>query len=549
MPGSYFEKKLLDLLPPLYRERDDSGFLSTFLKVPAASLDELKELADRFPEIFDVDRCEERFLPLLAELVGHRFDPLKDAARQRRLIREAVEIYRRKGTIPAIRRSLVEIGWEGRIEETFRKALRLNRRSVVGRARLPGLIYSLGVYRIESARLVQGVRPALVPHHPAGTRVFFLQWLYSLLSMEADFETAIKKVVERVCLGHLHETFVVSHNALNTDYHLTRKNKTWGLWRITDGTTLLQDIERAAVCVTRWHGRNPRFRLGSVPLNTERLPNLWVSERKLAFCCGVDTQRAPDSSTPVIRLAGQDLTNPQDSGFGRPQAAPEGGAPWTARINRARLNRSEPSCRIKFRQRDLLSETEQPQAEVRGDGRLHRYGRRSRLSHWFRTGHSRLGGMDKVSGAAVGRHLFLAAFADARWAEVQEAYDIVDRWRARRPGFSLNGRRLNGTELTDAYVTEARASFELVVDTGAPRRRRIETLLLNRRRLNHTGLRLSVDRTRPMRLGMMPLNAAGFRASRPCLRWRFRQRDHHAPVQAGFEAAANLYTVTRWPTA
>ena len=125
----------------------------------------------------------------------------------------------------------------------------------------------------------------------------------------------------------------------------------------------------------------------------------------------------------------------------------------------------------------------------------------------------------------------------------------MDRWRARRPGFSLNGRRLNGTELTDAHVTEARASFELVVDTGAPRRRRIETLLLNRRRLNHTGLRLSVDRTRPMRLGMMPLNAAGFRASRPCLRWRFRQRDDHAPVQAGFEAAANLYTVTRWPTA
>ena len=81
-----------------------------------------------------MDRCEERFLPLPAEVVGHRFAPLKDAARQRRLIREAVEIYQRKGTIPAIRRSLVEIGWEGRIEETFRKALRLNRRSVVGRA-------------------------------------------------------------------------------------------------------------------------------------------------------------------------------------------------------------------------------------------------------------------------------------------------------------------------------------------------------------------------------------------------------------------------------
>ena len=226
--SSYFEKKLIDLLPPLYRERDESGDLDAFLKVSAASLDELKVLAERFPEIFDVGRCEERFLPFLGEIVGHRFDPTVNAAAQRRLIREAVEIYRRKSTIPAIGRSLVDIGWEGRIEETFHKALRLNRRSVVGRAKLPGLIYSLGVYRIDSDNLVQGVRDALPFHHPAGTRVFFLQWLYTLLSMESDFEAVIKKVVERVCLGHLHETFVVNHNALNTDFHLTRKNKTWG---------------------------------------------------------------------------------------------------------------------------------------------------------------------------------------------------------------------------------------------------------------------------------------------------------------------------------
>ena len=519
--SSYFEKKLIELLPPLYRERDDSGDLQTFLKVPAASLDELKELIDRFPEIFDADRCEERFLPFLGEIVGHRFDPLADAATQRRLIREAVEIYRRKSTIPAISRSLIDIGWQGRIEETFHKALRLNRRSIVGRSKLPGLIYSLGVYRIESDNIVQDVRPALTFHHPAGTKVFFLQWLYSLLSMESDFEAVIKKVVERVCLGHLHETFVVNHNALNTDYHLTRKNKTWGLWRITDGTTLLQDIERAAVCLSRWHGRTPRFRLNSVPLNSDRLPNLWISERKYAVCCEIDTEPLPDSTTPVVRLAGQVLTNPQDSGFGRPQAAPEGGAPWTARINRSRLNRSTSTCRIKFRQKDLLSEAIHVEPVNRGDGRTHRYGRRSRLTSWFRVGHSRINGMDKVSGAAAGRHLFITAYADADWAEVSGAWDVVDRWRARRPGFSLNNRTLNATEITDAYVTEARASFEMVVDTGTPRRRRVETLLLNNRRLNHTGLRLTVDRTRPMRLGLMPLNAAGFRLSRPCLRWRY----------------------------
>jgi len=522
--SSYFEKKLVDLLPPLYRERDESGDLDAFLKVPAASLDELKVLAERFPEIFDIGRCEERFLPFLGEIVGHRFDPTVDAAAQRRLIREAIEIYRRKATIPAIGRSLVDIGWEGRIEETFHKALRLNRRSVVGRAKLPGLIYSLGVYRIDSDNLVQGVRDALPFHHPAGTRVFFLQWLYTLLSMESDFEAVIKKVVERVCLGHLHETFVVNHNALNTDYHLTRKNKTWGWWRITDGTTLMQDIERAAVCVSRWHGRSPRFRLNTGNLNIERLPNLWVSERRASFCCEIETKPAVEPGVSFIRLAGQNL-------------------------NRSRLSRSAQSCRIKFRQKDMLSEAVQDAPDLAGDRRTHRYGKRSRLSHWFRVGHSRLGRDDKVSGAAVGRHLFITAYADSQWSEVSGAWDIVDRWRARRPGFTLNNKALNVAELTDAYVTEARASFEMDVDTGIPRRRRVETLLLNRRRLNHTGLLLSVDRTRPMRLGSMPLNASGFRKSKPCLRWRYRQRDDHAEATTGFEAAANQYTVTQWPAA
>jgi phage tail-like protein len=213
--SSYFDKNLIDLLPDIYRENDETGDLETFLKIPAATFDEIKHLIDRFPEIFDVDRCEDRFLPFLGEIVGHRFDPLTSTAVQRRLIREAIEIYRRKGTIPAVGRSLSAVGWQGRIDETFHKALRLNRRSTVGRAKLPGMIYSLGVYRIESDNIVQGIRSGLDFHHPAGTRVFFLQWLSSLLSMASDFEAVIKKVVECVCLEHLHETYVVNHNALN----------------------------------------------------------------------------------------------------------------------------------------------------------------------------------------------------------------------------------------------------------------------------------------------------------------------------------------------
>ncbi len=52
--AGYFENKLFDLLPPLYRIEDlsacghaqagETGDLAALLKVPAVSLDELKEL-------------------------------------------------------------------------------------------------------------------------------------------------------------------------------------------------------------------------------------------------------------------------------------------------------------------------------------------------------------------------------------------------------------------------------------------------------------------------------------------------------------------------
>ena len=327
----YFEKNLVELLPPLYKERDETGDLEAFLGIPATVLDELKEHIDRFPDLFDVNRCDPRFLPLLGEVVGHRFDRQADAEAQRRDIREATEIYRRKGTLPAIGRALADHGWSGRIEETFRQALRLNRRGVVGRSKLPGRVYSLGAYRLASATVTPGLRDRLRFHHPAGTRVFFRQWLALLLSMESEVEVFSKERVRRIGFGHLHETFVVGNNVLNGSHRLTRTVKTWGLWWVTAGTTLLHEVARAGVSIRRWHGRNPKFRLNGSALNAEQLPNVWISERKLAVCCVVETRSRPTPSTVFIRLGGQDL-------------------------NRARLNRSAPACTVQFRQKDDYGE-------------------------------------------------------------------------------------------------------------------------------------------------------------------------------------------------
>ena len=327
----YFEKKLIELLPPRYRERDEMGDLEAFLQVPATVLDELTEHIDRFGELFDVDRCEDRFLPLLGEVVGHRFDRQADAETQRARIREAIEIYRRKGTLPAIGRALADHGWSGRIEETFRQALRLNRRAVVGRSKLPGSIYSLGAYRVASDTVTPGLRDRLGFHHPAGTRVFFLQWLALVGSMESEAEIFSKERVRRIGLGQLEETFVVGSNVLNGEHRLTLAQKTWNLWSVTAGATLLHEVERAGVSIRRWHGRNPRFQLNASALNGEQLPNVWVSERKLALCCVIETRFRPAPAAAFTRLAGQNL-------------------------NHARLNRSAPACTFGFRQKDDYAE-------------------------------------------------------------------------------------------------------------------------------------------------------------------------------------------------
>jgi hypothetical protein len=132
-------------------------------------------------------------------------------------------------------------------------------------------------------------------------------------------------------------------------------------------------------------------------------------------------------------------------------------------------------------------------------------------------------------------------------ADVTAAADLLNRWPHRSPVFRLNANTLNNRYLTDANLTGERATLEVYVDTGDLKRHRVQTLKLNGRLLNTAGLRLSVDRTRPMRINRMRVNQAGFRRPQPSYRWLFHQRDLHTENKAGFEAAANKYRVTQWP--
>jgi len=522
MMPPYFERKLTQLLPSLYRIEDESGDLQSFLNVTAPTLDELKELIDRFPQIFDVDVCEERWLPYLANLVGMPFDGTADPTAQRRLIKEAVPIYQRKATIPAIRRSLTDIGWSGELEETFRRALRLNSRPLLNGSKLPGLIHSLGVYRVICLNQTGGLRDALTFHHPAGTRAYFWQWFFSRVSHAEDLTALEKLMVRYILFGSIDETFALNRTPLGRCFHLTRKQKAFSYLQLNSGTTLWPDYDYASVCFASWHGRGDRMRLNRKALNSRMLTNCWESERKYGVCCEVQARRQPPERPVPMILNRSDL-----------------GA--------ALLNHANIPCRVRFKQKDYYGESAPLGLDTAADGRTVRRSGDSRLSRWFRVNRSRVSGGDRLTGKFKASMFFSACFADSQWGEVTEAWDVVDRWRRHGPAFTLNANALNTRYLTDANLTEERASFELRVDTGAPRRRRTQPLRLNQRHLNHTGLRLSVNRSHPMRLGRMALNQSGPRLARPDLVWRFRQKDEQAPVSAGFDAAANHLRVTRWP--
>ena len=523
--SDWFRKNLIELLPPLYANIDEHGDLRTFLCLPAGTLDELKQAIDEFPTIFDVDRCDERFLPLLAKLVGLQADGIRSPEYQRRLIREAIEIYRRKGTIPAIRRDLSALGWQGELEETFRSALRLNARSRMGQSKLPGLVFSLGVFRVLCKNQTDGLRQALVFHHPAGTRCFWLQLLDEYIDGGADMRFDQLDLVRRTALAFMDEAFVLSRSSLGSCRHLTNKQRVREFMQLTSTVEMLPEIEQAAIKVARFHGRQDRMRLNLQMLNDRRLPNTSSREERVSFCTPIYTGR--DYLQEVLQ-----------SRFGL------GNDP----LNRHALPFAGAALRYCFRQKDFFSQSQtEPAENAFGKHNIDHYAE-ARGRRCFQLSRARLNSDVVLDAIRAGKGKIVFTVSAGGSAEVTAAADLLNRWPHRSPVFRLNANALNNRYLSDANLTGERAALEVYVDTGDHRGCRIETLRLNGRPLNTTGLRLSVDRTRPLRINRMRVNQAGFRRSQPSFRWLFRQQDLHTENQAGFKAATNNYCVTQWPS-
>ncbi|MDF7806205.1 phage tail protein [Pontiellaceae bacterium B12219] len=522
MMEEWFQHNLIDLLPPLYADADEDRDLQTFLSLPAETLDELKASIDRLPGIFDVDRCDERFLPLLAYLVGHTYDGTDAPNNQRRLIRESIEIYRRKGTLPAMDRSLSAIGWEGNIEETFRRALRLNARSRLNAARLPGQVFSLGAYRVHSFNLAEGVREALSFHHPAGTRAFFLQWLASFIELTTDLKFENAAHIRRVALAFLDDTFVLGRSQLGSCDHLTNKQQVFNVLQLTSTVEMAPEIDRAANKVSRFHGRQDRLRLNAKRLNRVKTPNLSVREDRLSFCNPIYTGRnyRTDIAEAGFRLSENYL-------------------------NQRKIPFAEAEVRYCFRQKDIFSVLQAESSLVLSNQQVLEIRCEANAQPRFKLGQSPLNREILINSMVTGTGIRLIATVACQ-GEVTEATDLLNRWCSRKPSFGLNANTLNGRRLSNVNLTEERATLEVYTNTDF-NRARVSPMSLNQRALNTTALRLSVDRSRPLKVSRAKLNQSGFRRTEPGYRWLFRQRDLNDEHTASVESATNQYTVTKWP--
>jgi phage tail-like protein len=163
--------RLANLLPDVYLLEETRQDLPVLLGILGPTLDEITDKITALPALGAVDTCPPDFLPFLAGLVGVTYDPTLDPAPQRRAIREAIERYRRLGTLAGLRRDLQALSWQGAVIETHRQVLRLGTRGRLNCQKLPGHRYNLGIYGVTGVAPDDlAIQAVLAQHHPAGTR-------------------------------------------------------------------------------------------------------------------------------------------------------------------------------------------------------------------------------------------------------------------------------------------------------------------------------------------------------------------------------------------
>jgi phage tail-like protein len=177
---------IYDALPARYRAQDKTGFLKGLVSLFGDMLAECEDKIECVHDQLSPERARPEFLPWLSSWVALTLDETWPVEKRRQLIREALDLYRWRGTIRGIRR-FVEIytGLVPDIVEPFKTFWRVGVRSTVGedtRVSAPGIdphCFSVIVNSFDelTPREKQKVIDIVEREKPAHTGVIHYGWV------------------------------------------------------------------------------------------------------------------------------------------------------------------------------------------------------------------------------------------------------------------------------------------------------------------------------------------------------------------------------------
>lgn len=519
--SDWFKKNLLAMLPEVYSASDTNGDLLAYLTPKAEALDSLKSKIEGFPTAFDPENCPPQFLRLLGNTIG--LNCLNDDdLPTRREVMEAIELYRRKGTLPGIERDItIKHNWRGVLEETFTGALRLNStRANLNQQKIPGHIYSFGVWRIICHDFYPDLRETLDWHRPAGSKYFFQQWAYSFAKNRTTRLDHFNRI-KRSSLTYINETFIINKSKVNGKRHLNRMRKAAECMEVRTGVEMRSGVESAATKISRLQMPVRRMRLNKREVNLWRLASTATTEIRASFCGNIYTGRnyKEEVIDPGIIL-------------NRKQLGKEILPVASSHIN---------WC---FRQVDFNSVVaDEFAAQSKGvQYRIAMLTAHRGVCH-LSTNESKL---NKTPFAKVGAagHVMLSKFVfSVQMNDVERSVDRIDSYKGRSNRLRLNKNGFGQKRFSNTRVCDNRRTFEIDVDTKIQERKL--SIKLNQATLGVNKLNSSVEKKCWLKFGEGKLGQTGFRTTYEEFRWVCRQRDYKNEMsQDGTSGAARLREIT-----
>ena len=119
--------QLYRLLPDIHQRYDEKGDLQRFLSLFGDQLDLMRSLAEGLLGLHDVDNCDYRILPLLADWIGWDLNFAAPIPIRRHEIKYAAALYRITGTEPGCRIWVKRLtGWDAWVKEFYRNVFFTN---------------------------------------------------------------------------------------------------------------------------------------------------------------------------------------------------------------------------------------------------------------------------------------------------------------------------------------------------------------------------------------------------------------------------------------